>query len=45
MPSIFNEAKSYAKANSDFYIGFQKKWKELMQKLPIERPFEFIRET
>jgi hypothetical protein len=44
MPTIFNEAKTYAKANSDFYIGFQKKWEELMQSIPVEIPFEFIRE-
>lgn len=43
IPSVFKEAYSFAKTNSNFYIGFQKKWEELIDHLPTEMPFKAVR--
>lgn len=43
IPSIFKEASSYAKANSVFYIEFQKKWGEFMNIISPEMNFNLVK--
>ncbi|MFW9905100.1 MAG: hypothetical protein ACFFFH_12250 [Candidatus Thorarchaeota archaeon] len=40
--SIFDEAKAYAKTNSNFYIKFQKEWEDFISELPSGLPFDIV---